>query len=737
MASELREERGGALSLLGRLIALSLIQGEGRTALITDSDDVEYAGLREALEAEGFTTAIPLKARESLGELVTAAVLLPSWVTWQDETRRLPRLLGAGDLLAEHMETMSHDVERLGVLLYAGLQIQRGAAEFRNRVAATWTVETVIETTAPVGRQSTREPEVGDARLQGARVAFIVFGRAEKRQILPRFFRYEPNEVDESLVEEFENLLRRTGGKTQHGYVRREPIKSTGGWGFDQNNPAHVVRAQELAQFGSLETIGDVFDVLRTRGRRTQVDPGATGRVVLSRDIGIDGTVRASFVRHVKLLPGETLKLLKGDIVAHSLRSQGVVAGVVTEDLAGTIAGRHVIVFRSKRTLLPADMQFFAAYLRSQEFARQAAAAGAATDPLEGFDLEAVSLPRVDDDLRAALDVVLAARRELIEWAETASRTFESAFTFQDVNEARRHVLERGREMRQRVSAIRQVSDLGFRIRTQYPYPVAYQWRTVESVLHSHDPMELLRTVLECFESSVSFIANLVLAVSREQALEVGAMTDISTKLKTGRGGLTLGDWQKCIDETNSRRFRSQSDDSVIGLIRQFRNETEKERRALASWRNDLAHQRKLSPSRQAEVAGEAVETLRFVLSEAAFLADFSLAYVDRSDWQPIQQRSIISYRRLVGDHPVVPTDLREVPGEHVGARSLYLMDAYQKMHLLSPFLIGKECPDCQSWHTFHIDRQDKGELLLISLERGHSTTHPGLAQDLEAIGLI
>jgi hypothetical protein len=67
---------------------------------------------------------------------------------------------------------------------------------------------------------------------------------------------------------------------------------------------------------------------------------------------------------------------------------------------------------------------------------------------------------------------------------------------------------------------------------------------------------------------------------------------------------------------------------------------------------------------------------------------------------------------------------------------SLYLIDSDERWHLLRPFLIGRDCPRCKNWSTFHVDWVDD-KLVLKSLEHGHIVDGEDQAEDLRQVGVL
>ncbi|MFE5038188.1 hypothetical protein [Streptomyces sp. NPDC056683] len=86
-----------------------------------------------------------------------------------------------------------------------------------------------------------------------------------------------------------------------------------------------------------------------------------------------------------------------------------------------------------------------------------------------------------------------------------------------------------------------------------------------------------------------------------------------------------------------------------------------------------------------------------------------------------------------------MPTRTMTVPRHDLKAGSLYLRDSDHELHLLRPFLVGRDPPTCRLWSTFHVDRAPKGKVILKSLEHGHvvEDASPALRASLEHVQLL
>jgi hypothetical protein len=111
--------------------------------------------------------------------------------------------------------------------------------------------------------------------------------------------------------------------------------------------------------------------------------------------------------------------------------------------------------------------------------------------------------------------------------------------------------------------------------------------------------------------------------------------------------------------------------------------------------------------------------------------------YLTSVQWDSLQERAMVGYRELTGDQPVVPTRTMEYHAYGLELGSLYVMDSQRQLHLLRPFLTGRDCPTCRNWSTFHIDRAPRGTVMLKSLEHGHTLDDASLVEPLRHVGLL
>ncbi|MFK4688198.1 hypothetical protein RKD22_001133 [Streptomyces pristinaespiralis] len=307
---------------------------------------------------------------------------------------------------------------------------------------------------------------------------------------------------------------------------------------------------------------------------------------------------------------------------------------------------------------------------------------------------------------------------------------------------ARARVIDSGRALRLRAEAASLLDDLGHSVRTRFPYPIAYRWRESEARISAGDAQAAYAAILDTAEQLLCYVAQLVLALTHARQITLGAVTAIRDKLAGGRSGPGFGDWANVLNEAaTSRQLNNLPEAHPLNDIRTLlaHADAENARQALSERRNDQAHLRRVDPIDLPHAIDVAFADLTRLVERARFLADLPLLEVTDVRWDAFARSARVEYRELAGDHPVVPTRTMTSPSNDLETGSLYLRDTYGSLHLLRPFLIGRDCPICRTWSTFHAERVPKGAVVFKSLEHGHTweDTSPGARRLLSHVGLV
>ncbi len=440
----------------------------------------------------------------------------------------------------------------------------------------------------------------------------------------------------------------------------------------------------------------------------------------------------------------ESHLLAPGDLlvrpVQHSTDPGGfVVAELTPQNLPA--AATHMAIPLRPRPGLDAQQRRFAVLFLGMPLARKLIGLQAGLY-LGGSKLRALPIPQPDEALAKALDDVTAARTRLEEWREEADSLLASVFLDRTAAAARSRIIASGRGLRLRVEAASLLDNLGHTVRTRFPYPVASRWREAEAQTSAGPSQGAYAAVLDTTEILLCYTAQLALALAWSSGIELESATAIKDKLSAGRGGPGFGEWAFVLQEVStSRKLRALPPGHPLHDLRSLldNKETAQARQRLSDRRNDQAHLRRIDPVDLPRATSEALADLTCLLEAARFLADWPLLHLTTVRWDSLTRTAALEYRELAGDHPVVPTRTMTVPRNDLEAGSLYMRDSDHELHLLRPFLVGRDCPTCRLWSTFHVDRAPKDKVILKSLEHGHvvEDASPVLRASLEHVQLL
>ena len=662
-------------------------------------------------------------------------VLIPRWGR--------PRNLG---LSTHHEAVLSAPAwaDPLVVLLPAGDLDSSGAAEFRRRVVEDWHPELVA--LLP-----------GDEL--GAHTRFVacllVLRPAAGRGSQPiRFLDAVAALRDpkaEPLGEATAHLLRKQGGTTAHGYVLRE-MPADGRLGFRSNDPALAARRIALADYGGSVTFGSLFEVL-PRGRFRDIHRRGTGptgdvraRAVEGRDVQFgriaEGVPDADNDRSVVARPEELLR--PGDVLFREFLStpssgRGLAWAKVCEQDLPAVQGRSVVAARPRPGTLDQVRSFVLQYLSSPGAADLADAGGVGGPPLlSPSRLNAMSVPVPDEPMLFALQGLTRARDSAKAWEAEASDLLSSLFEGPEPASNRARVLTAGRQLRQRVAVAEMIGQLGHRVQSRYPLPVAARWRVLQALRSAGASAAAYQATLETAEVLLGYLACVGLAVATDSGTSLASLQQIRQKLAKGKGP-DLGDWVATLRELNGKKGRPVSERlGSLDLCAYLGSEgVGVAVKALADRRNDESHIRRVSATDLPSECDAAVRELEVLLTQAAFVEDLPLLLAGPVRWNARKHEGVLSARTLAGDHPVVDTDERLVKTPSIEFDSLYVQDAVGELHLLRPFLVARLCSKCHTLSTFHVDKVLRGVVKLKSFEHGHVIDDASMVSSLADVGLL
>ncbi|WP_159847600.1 hypothetical protein [Nocardia sp. CY41] len=724
---------GALLQLLA--LALQRSAGDEPTVLVEERPDADCRSLDwgpGAVYAAGENLSAMLSA---LLEAHPSVVWIPLWER-AAESRR-PHY----DQHMQELRPYSRD-SGLAVLLPAGELSSRAAVTMRQYMYAHWDVVAVIEAGRPTPLAHFR-----------FRVAAVVL-RAKTDPAPPlRMFRVPTDADADDVRSDFARLLEQGGGHSKFGYVLREIPDADIGLNFDAHDPAVKQQRASLSGFGGVVRLRELYEFpprihyLELKEKESAPDTAGAARVLRGQDVGRDGVLAAPSEDTWWSCIAEQFHLAVGDVLVRRMYRRNDSGGLVLvtvrpEDLPA-VASDHLLVMRPRDRQATRDREFALRFLRTPvALTLLNAALNNAQEVVQilATPLAEMVVPRPDQDLADALDGLDAAKDRLQRWQAQADEILTSVFRGDTPSEARRRIIESGRTLRLRVEAASLLDDLGHTVRTRFPYPVAARWRTAEVLQSTAPTREAYGAILDATEILLCYCALVTLALTRQEGIELGSAGELRAKLCTGRAGPGLGEWTAVLTEAaTTKRLRSMTPSHPLGDLRGLlaNAAVNGARQRLADRRNDQAHMRHTDAADLPDAVRDAAKDLRILLDAAQFLTDWPLVQVAAVRRDSLTRRSYIEYRELMGDHPVVPVSSSEHTDNELEVGSLYLRGPEQRLHLLRPFLIGKDCPVCRNWSTFHVDRAPQGAVVLKSLEHGHTTVDSTLSDVLQIVGLL
>jgi hypothetical protein len=628
----------------------------------------------------------------------------------------------------------------LAALLPAGALTSASSVKFRRALARHWQPTLVLYA---------REIVPGIHPL--AVIATVFLRSHEDAARLPlRMFEYTPGDDNATVLGDLSGLLKRKGGRGELGYVLRDTPEPEAGLAFARHDPVIRARLDALSHFGGAVKLEDVFEQVfygfnMVADRQLVCDANDLGavRVVSGRDLKRDGTIGPpdEWTKWAMVPPDRQLKV--GDVLAQGIANptdrRGLAAVGITDADLPLVANQSVVVMRFGPTVESAQQSLILQYLRSL-LAREILISLDSGARVSIGALRELPLPQPDEALSVALGDLAKAVRRFDEWRAEAEGVLLSAFPRdEDFKAGRARLVTYGRISRLRVESATNLDDDGYIFRTRFPYPVAYRWRVVEAEKSAGVSRDAYDAVLQAAEVLLCYAAHLALVLARGVGAEIGYRSNIRTTFGRGRGP-GFGDWASIVEEVrDGREFRNLPEAHPLRDLQSLLKgpAARDARRRLNDRRNNEAHLRNVDATDLPEAFESAHADLITLLKAADFLSDLPLIHVTDVRWDSIRRRNEVAYRELMGDHPVTPTRALSYDDPGVEKDSLYLVDHRHRLHLLRPFLIGRMCPTCQNWSTFHVDGVKQETVSLKSLEHGHTTTDATLTEPLRHVGLV
>jgi len=556
-----------------------------------------------------------------------------------------------------------------------------------------------------------------------------------------RFFQCPASGDDTQIAvvtSDLSKLLRQKGGLTRYGYAFRGQLSLNRPWIYSIYHPENVNRKEDLASLGGLRRLSDIARIERGFFHKSKATDVASdvveGSVLLvsAEDIRRGGSIECECEnpRYCSGVPADQL-LRPGDILVRRVQSERLgrlVCAIVTEDVGAAVASHTVIVVRPSASLSPQERMVLCDYLRSSKYWEILNAEGAVSSMREHIliqphDLGDLEVPILDEAMALSIDALTVASEQFRRWADELAEARIRLFEHASMRTARTDTLALGRLARQRHEAALLVSDFRHRVRSRYPHPIAFRWRTVES---SHPTLEGYLAVIECAEVTVTYLATMAVLLAYFSGVKLRALDTMAARISNTGHGTNLGDWISILQEASGKEFQKAiADDSdFIEITRFYSDERVLESlNRIKARRDDQSHGRGPKKGEICDAFCDAKSALEAILESIEYVSDYPLRMIEITRRDAIHKLTRYSYRELMGDHPLVPVCEASTKNPELEAESLYLYGRTGELHLLRPLLIGRECPVCQTWGTFFLDTCSRrsGKVVLKSMEHGHT----------------
>jgi hypothetical protein len=487
-----------------------------------------------------------------------------------------------------------------------------------------------------------------------------------------------------------------------------------------------------LAKLGQVSRLEELFDIQAGVGSPGKEVQRGGVKLIRGRDVQAGVSLRYDDLNSYEFLQphNRSVTVRAGDIVIQRIGTSPS-AAVVAEDASGAAASQTVYVLRPKNaaTSVAAAVAFLNSSAAHQLI--RARTAGGHIPTLTLAVLRELPIPLLPADVIANLRELQESEQQLRAEADKLEAMRAGVFSGEsiaDVRETLRRIKQASSSVTQ---SVEKAEDFDFQVRNLYPFPVAFGYRQLTSLIETE---ELYREQLRVAENLLAFLGSVSLAMATWEQCDVGA------DLKGAwRGGISPGHWRdiavaasralankelplgRALDSLWTSRKRPRFDSAIEGLI---------------AAKNDYKHDRGPAPGTDMrDKGGELRTALLEALKKIGFIIDYTLQYVVDQDAVRNSSRVIVRSLVLRGDHPAWAQDSRELP-RLLKKHDVYIAISADEWVDLYPFITIQTCSMCKVRETYFIDRCDfdRKKATLKSFERGHTKDSPEIGEALFAI---
>ncbi|MBX9686381.1 MAG: hypothetical protein K2X27_06735 [Candidatus Obscuribacterales bacterium] len=518
--------------------------------------------------------------------------------------------------------------------------------------------------------------------------------------------------------------------KPTRGFLSK--IKSNEIWHVASNDPLiskFQETVRELGPVASVSEMCDVFLGLPTAKLTVDENPEGicllTGSGISSKGLLLDESRRVS----QESVPGK-YRLIAGDIVCRRM-TRGKPFFVLVPEEINACATDSTIVIRPKNGTVSSD--FICQYLSSDAALRHMISGCSTLHDclrLSPRDICQLEIPVGDHIFQQSFALsakVEALIKDKLVMLETDR---ESCLRSTDPALMRTNLIRLGDNIALLESCLKSVNDFDFQVANFYPFPLAFGYRLLQSIV---SPAEKYQEILRVCENLLAFLGSVQMALIKEN--ERPSLKHQPESLWSS--GISPGHWRQIIQATGE--YLGQFKDALLcqslsalgigNLKRPFGKACEE----IIVSINDFKHGR--GPKTEEEYADQIIyieQRFRTALEFLSFFARHPIRQI--KDINPLRYGTSVNLRclRYSGDHPGLAQEEVTFP------RALTKNDLFIELDQgewinLHPFIIVKSCPHCRARETYFIDywATKKKTCRLKSFERGHVEEDSEVAANL------
>ncbi|MBT3190071.1 MAG: N-6 DNA methylase [Anaerolineae bacterium] len=433
-------------------------------------------------------------------------------------------------------------------------------------------------------------------------------------------------------------------------------------------------------------------------------------------------------------LPEDTSRILfsqQGDILISRIGNKKFNLFYVEEGFDGAIVHQSLYVIRVEKAyhyLRKYIVEFFRSEKGQAILTKNIINMGAALS-LRKSDLLRIKLPVPANRVIDLLGKLHAVEEKLLERVEQAQNMRADLFNIDNPNTVHTRLEELSTGAHVLSSSLVQSDTLEYQVRNFYPFPIAFSYRTLNSI---HEISEKYTEQLRVAENLLAFLANIGIALCQAskvlQSDKNKNLTATSLIEKFG-GGISPGDWQSMAyssgvllkevdDYALAKSFSSLWFKGTGRKASAFTKDTNR----LAVLKNDHKHDRGPKISSEYEKYSTEVQTILDRCYEAlSFMVKYPMRSMEALDIDWRTKDAVLDTLVYIGDHPGLRKE-RVSYHEPLPKGLLYLELQKDIWIPLYPFISVQICPSCKTRETYFVDRWDHSgsKVKLKSFERSH-----------------